>query len=98
MHAIPELQKLHEKYSGKGFTVLGIDPYDKNAEELATFLRKRGVSYPVVLSDHSIPEIYNVSGYPTFYLIDKTGNIIHAQSGFGAGTETIIEEIILKHL
>ena len=51
---LPFLQDLHEKYNDKGLEVIGINPFDKDKEDLKKFLAKRGVTY-TVLFDH-----YNV--------------------------------------
>lgn len=98
MQALPGLQSLHEKYQSKGLHVVGVNPYDKDPDDLAKFLKKRNVSYPVILTDKKFPETYNVSGYPTMYLVDQNGVIIHAQVGYGEGTEKKLEKIIRQHL
>lgn len=98
MQALPVLQALHEKYSDKGLMIVGIDPYDKDAEELKEFLSKRGVGYTVVLSDKELPKQYKVSGYPTLYLLDQNGTIMESQIGYGPGTEKKFEKLIAENL
>jgi thiol-disulfide isomerase/thioredoxin len=70
MQALPGLQALHEKYKSKGLRVVGIDPYDKKEEDIAKFLSKRGITYTILLDGESTAKDYNVSGYPTIYLLD----------------------------
>lgn len=94
MQALPALQLLHEKYKDQGLAVIGIDPFDKEAEDLQTFLSKRGVTYTVLLSDNDFPKNYNVSGYPTMYLLDKKGKIVLSQTGYGTGSEKKFEVVI----
>lgn len=98
MQALPALQTLHEKYHDKGLSVIGIDPYDKDADDLKKFLSKRGVTYTILLAEKDFPKAYKVSGYPTIYLLNEEGLILLAQSGYGEGTETRFEKIIKKHL
>ena len=98
MQALPALQSLHEKYKDQGLAVIGIDPFDKDAEDLQKFLSKRGVTYTVLLSDNNFPKNYHVSGYPTMYLLDEKGTIILSQSGYGEGTEQKLEEAIVTRL
>jgi len=98
MQALPSLQALHEKYKAKGLTVIGIDPYDNKEDDIATFLSKRGVNYTVFLDGKDVAKDYHVSGYPTMYLIDKTGKIIFTQVGYGKGVEDKLEEIIKNNL
>ena len=97
MLALPALQSLHEKYKDKGFKMIGIDTYDKK-EEMIDFLKKRGVTYTILLNGNETATAYHVSGYPTMYLIDKTGKIISVQVGYGKGVDDVLEEIIKKNL
>lgn len=57
---------------------------------MADFIAKRNVTYPVLFSDRDLPEEYNVSAYPTLYLIGKDGTILHNHVGY---SETLEEEI-----
>ncbi|MDF1698591.1 MAG: TlpA disulfide reductase family protein [Saprospiraceae bacterium] len=99
MQAIPGLQALHEKYGDKGLNVIGIDPFDTIEEDnIDEFLTKRGVTYTILLSDRDIPKTYNVSGYPTLYLVDKGGKILHAQVGYGKESEKELEDKIASLL
>jgi peroxiredoxin len=99
MLALPGLQRLNEKYDEDGLLVIGINPFDTKEEDgIDEFLKKRGITYTVLLSDRSVPEDYHVSGYPTMYLIGRDGRIIHTQVGYGESTEEELEKVILEHL
>jgi thiol-disulfide isomerase/thioredoxin len=99
MLAIPGLQALHEKYQDKGLRVIGIDPYDtKEEDDIEAFLAKRGVTYTILIGGKDAAKEYHVSAYPTLYLVDETGNIIHIQEGYSKEAEEELEEIIKKHL
>lgn len=98
MKAIPVLQALYEKYKDKGLEIIGLDPFDTKENDIETFLTKRGVTYTVLLGAKEVAKDYRVSGYPTMYLIDKTGKILFSQVGFSSETEKDLEEIILKNL
>jgi thiol-disulfide isomerase/thioredoxin len=98
MLALPVLQSLHEKYKDKGLMIIGIDPYDKRESNIAEFLAKRGITYPVLLEGKQAANDYHVTGYPTIYLIDKNGIIIKAHSGYGEGTEKELTKLIENNL
>jgi thiol-disulfide isomerase/thioredoxin len=99
MLALPALQDLHERYNDKGLKIIGIDPYDtKEEDDIDNFLKKRGVSYTVLLGGKDVAKKYHVSGYPTIYLIDKEGKVIFTQVGYGEGTEEKLEEVIKHNL
>ena len=89
--AFPQLENLYDKYKDKDFVMFGIDPMDDpEKDQMADFLAKRNVTYPVLFSDRDLPEEYNVTAYPTLYLIGKDGTILHNHVGY---SETLEEEI-----
>ena len=99
MLALPGLQKLHEKYKDKGLNVIGIDPFDSvEKDDIANFLKKRGVTYTILLGGNDVANAYNVTGYPTIYLIDKKGKVIAPTPGYRENMEDRIEEILLEYL
>lgn len=98
MLSLPALQALSEKYKSKGLRVIGIDPIDKNKDEIEKFLYKRGITYTVLLSGEDVAKDYHVSFYPTMYIIDKEGKIIFTQGGYEKGVEDTLDEIIKKNL
>ena len=81
--AMPFLEKIQEYYGDK-ITVLGINPFDgKDQERLKEFIEFKEITYPTISVDNDMPrEVYNVSGYPIFYLINKEGVIAGHQSGY----------------
>ncbi len=98
MKALPALQALNEKYKDKGLRIIGIDPYDKKEDDIASFLSKHGVTYMVLLGGEDVANDYHVSAYPTIYLIDKNGKVIFTQVGYAKGVEKTLDEIIKKNL
>ena len=98
MQALPSLEKLYEKYKDKGFAMIGIDTYDTKESGIEEFLKKRGVTYPVMLGGNDVAKIYNVYAAPTMYFIDKDGKIISTQVGYGEKVDDIIEKVIKDHL
>jgi len=99
MLALPKLQELHEKYADQGLVIVGVNPYDaKEKDDIPNFLAKRGVSFTVLLDGLDVAKAYNVSGYPTTYLIDKDGSIILSKVGYGEGAFDDIENILIERL
>lgn len=79
--AIPSLLKLQEKFKDK-LIVLGMNPYD-NDEKLKEFIPKNKITYQIIKCNNQFPRsVYNVSAYPTMYLINKEGKIIKTHIGF----------------
>ncbi|HYG16598.1 MAG TPA: TlpA disulfide reductase family protein [Bacteroidia bacterium] len=99
--AVPFLQRMHENYSAKGLKVIGLNPYDykiKDSELFQAFLKRKNVSYALAFVNSEVPQKYHVQGYPLFYLINKNGNIIHSQSGYGPDVDGEFEKIIKEYL
>ena len=93
------IQKIHEKYRGKGVTVLSIsvDGPDRTAQ-VKNFIRKYHYSFPVLLdSDSKVVSLYNPSLLlPYSVLLDRGGHIRYIQSGYSPGDESLLVEEIEK--
>lgn len=99
VQAIPHLQATYEKYKDSGVVVLGIDPYEsleKDKNKLTKFFDKERVTYPIILTQHTAGDDYHIEGYPTMYIVDRTGKIIHSSVGYGEGAESVWEDILSK--
>jgi peroxiredoxin len=95
----PHLTELHQKYAARGFTVLAVEAFDNDAEDVKTYLAEQGLHHPVVVKGAQVSgSLYAVGGLPRAYWIDKAGQVVGRQTGF-AGREALekkIEELIGK--
>lgn len=96
LEAMPELQRIHEKYNE--VTVLGVSTNEPANAEPEKFARNRNINYPILLDGEKIIHKYNVQSYPTFYIIDKDGKIIYRSEGYGGGTGKKIEEVLGNYI
>ena len=96
---MPDIQKLHEKYSNENsdVVVLGVAApglgKEKSEEEIVTFLEENEYTYPVLLDEGG--RYFNMLGimsYPTTYMITEDGKIYGYVSGAISGD--IMEDII----
>ena len=80
--AMPELQKLHEKYSARGLTVLGVSLDEEGAKKVVPFLAKSRVkfTYPILLHGETIWQAWGVKSVPSVLLV-KDGQILQHRSG-----------------
>jgi peroxiredoxin len=87
--AVPAIEKMYEEFGRDGDVVfLGVNPVDKKDDSfLKKFLASRGVKYKILLADRSVPEAYGVTGYPTFFIIDREGVIRWSAVGYAEGYE-----------
>ncbi|HEX3054090.1 MAG TPA: cytochrome c biogenesis protein CcdA [Aggregatilineaceae bacterium] len=79
---MPPLQSAYAAYQADGFVILGVN----NAEDedtITDFLSEHHVAFPILLDESgSINDpLYDVQGYPTSYLIDQNGVIVHVFTG-----------------
>ncbi len=79
-HAMPEVQKLNERYQERGVVMVGINCWDEHGKP-AEFAKMMNLSFDVLVGGDKVAEEYLVTGLPTFYVIGVDGNIVHAGSG-----------------
>jgi len=81
VEAIETLNQLQEKYKTTDFAIISINLFDDKAAILK-FDKSFDVKYNTYQSDKTAKEAYRVQAYPLFYVVDKSGNITNAYSGF----------------
>jgi len=88
---IPWLIEMQQKYSGKGFTILGVDVDDEDNTTVAKFLEKERfdvngqklpMNYPVMRGNDAVADKFGgLLGYPTSFLISRDGKIVKTVQG-----------------
>jgi len=78
---MPSLERIHQRYSGRGLVVLGIS-VDADAAEYENFLR----TYKITFLNYRDPEKristrYGTFMYPETYIIDRQGRLIRKVIG-----------------
>ena len=82
MKISPHLVELQRRFTGKGFTVVGVnaDKYlelDVTDEQRAAYIKKAGFTFPVGHLNKKLQEdCGNIGVYPTLFLVDSKG-VIH---------------------
>lgn len=77
----PEMQKIHEKYSSRGFSVIGISLKD-SPESPRRFAADLGIKFPLAYGGKEIGRKYKVQGVPFIYLLDKNHKIYDNWMGY----------------
>jgi len=84
--AVPSLIKLQNKYKDK-LVVIGLNPFDKK-EKVVSFMKQNKINYSIALGNRNLSfDLYHVNAFPTLYLINREGKIIHHEVGFGEDKE-----------
>jgi len=79
---MPLLQSMAERHAAAGLVVLGLSRDQGPASGVRAFLAERGITYPVAIVGRDAETAFGgVRGYPTSFLLDRTGRIRHAALG-----------------
>ncbi len=79
---IPELDKLHRTYSGRGFKVIGVSVDEGGAKDVKPFVAEQKISYPIVLDpEGKLATIEQTESIPTSILIDRAGKVVWRHVG-----------------
>ena len=96
---MPELEKIHRRYSGRGVRVLGITEMDPTRNQVARFVAEIGVTYPILLDPGArIGGLYGIEAHPTSVVIDMRGTVRFVNTGYLRGEERGIERAVREAL
>lgn len=93
LNELPELNALHKAHKDKDLVVIGIAMEYASAKVVTDFVKKHGLSYPIVLgNDKILAKIGDLEVLPTSYLYNPAGEQVAAQKG--EVTRELIESYI----
>src|SRR5215467_3376876 len=88
---IPWLIEMQQKYSSKGFTILGVDADDEGNNVVSAYTAKERfnvngqklpMNYPILRGDDAVADKFGgLLGYPTSFLISRDGKIVKKVQG-----------------
>lgn len=80
---IPELQAIHNRYSGRGLELVGVSvDAQGNQDGIREFMREFQMTYPVWHDpDERVSTQFLVIGVPATFLIDRTGVLRWRKTG-----------------
>jgi thiol-disulfide isomerase/thioredoxin len=98
VRAVPHVEELHRKYSSQGLVVIGVHTpefdRERDPENVASAVRKLGISYPVALdSDNTTWKLYGNRYWPRQTLVDWSGEVRYEHIGEG-GYEEIERQVM----
>ena len=77
---MPQLKKLREHFGDKSVAIFGINVDDDTADARFT-AEKLGLNYPTLLAQGTA-DAYQVTGYPTLFVIDREGRVAEVHRGY----------------
>lgn len=88
------MNKMQSLYGKEGFKVVAIN-LDESRARAETFLKQIPAKFDIAYDPHgNTAEHYKLKAMPSSYIIDKNGNMIHANMGFHNKDEADLEEKI----
>ncbi len=79
---IPDLVALQQRYAPRGVVVLGISLDQGGPAKVASFVKRIGINYPVLMGNRDIALAYGgIEVVPTSFVIDRKGNVAGALRG-----------------
>lgn len=92
--AMPGIQKLHEHYMDQPVSVLGLNFEQSPKADPAKFMKDKGFTYGLLLKAETIASQYKISGWPTFYILDREGRIAWSAIGHDPQHEAQMMKVI----
>lgn len=93
---MPLLEKMHNKYKGLGFTVMGVN-VEENSAKAKGIVKKDKLTFPILFDTQSrASKLYQVSAMPSTVLIDRNGKMRYLHKGYKAGDEKTYVKWIKK--
>jgi thiol-disulfide isomerase/thioredoxin len=85
-NALPWLERIHERYSPKGLTIIAVHTPEFDEERghdaVAQAVARLGIRYPVLVDDeYAYWRALGNQYWPAFYLIDPEGRIVDVRVG-----------------
>src|SRR4029077_17726047 len=71
----PVVAEVAKRWAGKNVVFVGVDEQDLSGPA-TKFMRRLGITYPVISAGGPLIGHYGVSGYPETFFIDKHGRVI----------------------
>jgi peroxiredoxin len=89
---LPHLVRLHDKYRGSGFLLLGVN-IDDDPGAAKALAGKLGLTFPVLFdSEKKVVAAYDLNAMPATVLIDRDGRVRHLHRGYKEGVEALYEQ------
>jgi thiol-disulfide isomerase/thioredoxin len=94
---MPWLIDLQKKYGPEGLQIVGITKEDTDEKAIASFMKKMGVNYTVVVGTPAVQDLYGgIDGLPTSFFLGRSGKVV--QEIIGLDSESKLEDAIKKAL
>lgn len=99
LQEMPSMQRLQEKLQGTDFHIVAVSVDEQDSTVVRQFAQKLGVTFEILHNqDQSIRSIYQTTGVPENYIIDRDGvivkHVIGAASWDSPANEAMIRALL----
>jgi peroxiredoxin len=91
---LPHIQQVYEQFKGQGLAVIGIHSAHRG-EMMDEFIAEHNYTFPTAVDTGRIAKDYNVRGWPTYFLIDRRGQLVWGPEHAPPSQQLI--QSLLKH-
>ena len=90
------MEDLHKKYHDRGVKIIGVVFSSGTRDELETFVTDLGVEFPILMCTNEVRAAYDVSTFPTTYLLDSDKKIRYWMYGILVNThwDLLVRELL----
>ncbi len=92
---LPALDRLYVAHKKDGFEVVAVS-VEPSKEAVSAFLRKTGLSFPVLFDDKHVSDAYSCSHLPTTVFLDRNGVVRKITKGYGKESLHEYQQIIVE--
>lgn len=80
--SIGNLQALYEKNDQLEVIAVALDYL--SIDEVSKFTNKHQLTFPIALGNEAIKQVFSISGYPSYYVIDEENTIVGKSMGYSS--------------
>ena len=94
MTSVGDINELKNKYPL--LQVAFISMTGDSESKIKSVVEKQGIKAVMLMKSKSVKADYNVFAYPTFYLVDGSGNIAFSQVGYSDKLVKVVSDVLAK--
>lgn len=88
------LVDMQSKLGTKDFQIIGLDPQDKDIKKVMAYCQDKQIKYPVAICNEGIRDAYQVSIYPSIFVLDREQLVRGVFVGYTADNIQRMKELI----
>ncbi|QES89973.1 TlpA family protein disulfide reductase [Rhizosphaericola mali] len=97
LQAIKPMNNILKKYKNSPVEIISVYP-QRDLSSIKNYIKEHDIQYSIYFDKYNGSKLYDIPGYPSFYIINKDGVIAYSLEGFVDDFEEKISKIIDKQL